>query len=396
MGAKGGGRQGSSEATVVCGTDVADGVVVAGIGAVGTVVSTTGVDEQAPATRSVASRRRGTRAEYRGMGSFGGTASVRAQMHQPIPLHEIERAWDNISSHVVRTPLIHLEVEAPAEIYLKLENLQPIGSFKLRGAGNVIAALTSDELAAGVWTASAGNMAQGVAWHARRLMIPCTVVVPETAPAAKRKAIERLGADLVEATVSDWLDVFSTRTYPGMDGMFIHAFSDSRVMAGNGTIGLEIAEDLPDVNAVVVPYGGGGLSCGIASALRALLPDVKVLAAEFREMAPLAASWDSDDPVEVPFVSTFIDGIGAPIVYPEMLRLSQELLDGVVATSVDETASAVKLLAERARVIAEGAGAVSVAAALSGSAGRGNVVCVISGGNIDADKLATILTGGVP
>ncbi|MFQ5967118.1 MAG: threonine/serine dehydratase [Acidimicrobiia bacterium] len=317
-------------------------------------------------------------------------------MHQPVPLEKIQRARENIRAHVVRTPVIQLEVEAPAEIYLKLENLQPIGSFKLRGAGNAIAGLEQEQLTEGVWTASAGNMAQGVAWHARRLNIPCTVVVPETTPASKRSSIERLGASLIEVPVQEWLDVFRTRAFRGLEGLFIHAFSDPAVMAGNGTIGLEIIEDVPDLDAIVVPFGGGGLVGGIASAIRSLRPETRILAAEFAEMAPLAASWEPGHPVEVPFAATFIDGIGAPVVYPEMLDLARQLLDGVVTTTVPATAAAVRLLAERGRVIAEGAGAVPVAAALSGAAGEGKVVCVVSGGNIDMDKFRTILQGGVP
>ena len=198
--------------------------------------------------------------------------------------------------------------------------------------------------------------------------------------------------DAVEA----WFEVFETRHYDGMAGRFIHAFSDSTVMAGNGTIGVEIVEDLPDVDVVVVPWGGGGLACGIAFALRALRPNVKIYAAEFAEMAPLAASWKANQPAEVPYVQTFIDGIGGPVVSPEMFELGARLLDGVVTIPVAEVASAVRLLAERNRVVAEGAGATGVAAALTEDVGTGKVACVVSGGNIDSAKLAMILRGEVP
>jgi threonine dehydratase len=310
-----------------------------------------------------------------------------------IALAEIEAARERLAGTVVRTPLVRLEVEdAPAEIYLKLENLQPIGSFKIRGAGNALALASPDELERGVWTASAGNMAQGVAWWARRLGIACSVVIPETAPDAKRAAIRRLGSELVEVPFETWWEVFRTRAYEGLDGLFVHAFSDPAVIAGNGTIGLEIAEDLPDVSTVVVPYGGGGLSCGIASALRAVAPNCAVYAAEAATGAPLAASLAAGEPTRVEYEPTFVDGIGGPEVFPEMFDLTRELLAGSLVAGVDEIAAAVRLLAERAHVVAEGAGATPVALALNGAAGNGKVVCVVSGGNIDASKLAEILS----
>lgn len=314
----------------------------------------------------------------------------------PIPLDAIRAARERIAGTVVRTPLLRLNVEdAPAQVFLKLENLQPIGSFKLRGASNLILQTAREQLAQGVWTASAGNMAQGVAWLARQRGLPCAVVVPETAPATKRAAIERLGARIVPVSFEQWMEVFETRRYAGMEGLFVHAFSDPAVMAGNGTIGLEILEDLPDVEAVVIPYGGGGLSCGIASALRAIKPDVKVYAAEVETAAPLTASWIAGEPVEIPYTPSFVDGIGAPRVFPEMWALARQLLDGSLVASLTEVAAAVRLLAERNRVIAEGAGATPVACALAGRAGGGKVACVVSGGNIDAGKLAKILHGAL-
>jgi threonine dehydratase len=315
----------------------------------------------------------------------------------PIALEDIEAARDRIVGSAIRTPLVRLGVDdAPAQIHLKLENLQPIGSFKLRGATNVIALADRDQVARGVWTASAGNMAQGVAWCARRLGVPCTVVIPETAPQAKRTAIERLGGRLVPVPFDVWFDTFRTRKYEGMTGVFVHAFSDPAVMAGNGTIGLEILHDLPEVDAVVVPFGGGGLSCGIASAVKAVAPNVRVYAAEVETAAPLAESLQAGQPVEVPFTPSFVDGIGAPRVFPEMFEMAQRLLDGSLVVSVEQAADAVRVMAERNHVIAEGAGAVPVAASLAGLAGGGTVACVVSGGNIDGSKLATILAGDVP
>ncbi len=297
----------------------------------------------------------------------------------------------------IRTPLVRLNVEdTRAEIWLKLENLQPIGSFKLRGAGNAMSLASREALAKGVYTASAGNMAQGVAWNARRLGIPCTVVVPNSAPQMKLAAIERLGAKAVPLPYARWWQVLEDHGYPGIEGLFIHPVSDPAVIAGNGTIGLEILEDLPDTDAVVVPFGGGGLSCGIAAALRALRPKAKVFAAEVETAAPFAASLAAGRPVAVEHTPSFVDGIGGKSMLPEMWPLASALLAGSLVMSITEVAAAVRLLAERNHVIAEGAGATSVAAALAGNAGAGKIVCVVSGGNIDPAKLAKILQGEVP
>jgi threonine dehydratase len=236
-------------------------------------------------------------------------------------------------------------------------------------------------------------MAQGLAWWARRLGVHCTVVLPDTAPETKIAAIRRLGADMIPVTFEEWHEVFRTRTFEGLDGLHVHAFSDEAVMAGNGTITLEILEDLPEVDAIVAPYGGGGLSCGIASAIRALAPSCKVFAAEVATAAPLAPSLEAGRPVKVDYTPSFVDGIGSPEVFPEMFELARELLDGALVAELAEVEDAVRLLAERARVVAEGAGATSVALARNGAAGSGKVVCVVSGGNIDASKLAEILSG---
>jgi threonine dehydratase len=239
-------------------------------------------------------------------------------------------------------------------------------------------------------------MAQAVAWYARAEGIPCAVVVPETAPQTKLDAIGRLGAELITVSFPAWLEVFRERRFPGLDGVFIHPFSDTAVMSGNGTIALEIVEDLPDVDAVLVPYGGGGLLCGIASVLRALRPACPVYACEVATAAPLAASLAAGEPVEVSHEPTFVDGIGAPRVFPEMFALARDLTAGSLVVSVEDVARAVALLAARARVVAEGAGAAPVAAAIASPTLVGTVACVVSGGNIDASKLETILGGGIP
>jgi len=319
------------------------------------------------------------------------------QEREPVPLAAIEAARDRLRGIVVRTPLVRLNVDdAPAEIYLKLENLQPIGSFKLRGAANAMGIATSEQLSRGVYTASAGNMAQGVAWSARRLGIACSVIVPDHAPATKLAAIERLGGRIVKVPFDEWWQVLLTHEYAGMEGLFIHPVSDPAVMAGNGTIGLEILDDLPDVDAVLVPYGGGGLACGIASALRAVAPHVPVYACEVETAAPLAPALAAGSPQQVPYTPTFVDGIGGKSVLAEMWPLAQALLRGALVVSLEAIVAAVRLLAERNRVIAEGAGAASVAAALGGNAGGGKIVCVVSGGNIDAARLASILRGEMP
>jgi threonine dehydratase len=317
--------------------------------------------------------------------------------HAPIPLADIHAARQRIQDSIVRTPLVRLPVDdAPAEIWLKLENLQPIGSFKLRGASNAIASLAPAELARGVWTASAGNMAQGVAWQARRLGIPCAVVAPDHAPETKLAAIRRLGATVRLLPFAEWFEILATRRCEGMNGCFIHPVSDAAVIAGNGTIGLEILEDLPDPDAIVVPYGGGGLSGGIASAVRAVRPETKVFAAEVETAAPLAASFAAGAASRVTHTPSFVDGIGAPFVLEDMWPLARAVLAGSLVVSLAAVASAIRLLVERQRVVAEGAGATSVAAALAGLAGGGKVVCVVSGGNIDAKTLATILEGRMP
>ena len=313
--------------------------------------------------------------------------------HAPLTLDEIERARERIADGAIRTPLVRLDADVPGtEIYLKLEVLQPVGSFKIRGAGSLIGSLSDEELAEGVWTTSAGNMAQAVAWYARRRGIPATVVMPDTAPDAKRSAAERLGATVIPVTFAEWIGVFRSRTYPGMRGAFVHPFSDRRVMAGNATIGLEVLEDLPDVDAVVIPYGGGGLSCGIASAVRAKAPNTRLFAAEVSTAAPLAPSLAAGEPVEIDFTPSFVDGIGAPVVFPEMFALARTLLDGSLVVTPDQAADAVRMLATRTHVVAEGAGGVPVAAALAGMAGAGTVVAVVSGAGIDASELAHILS----
>lgn len=308
----------------------------------------------------------------------------------PFPLGLIETARQRVTGIAIRTPLVRLPIDG-TNIWLKLENLQPIGSFKLRGAASAMAARSSAELANGVVTASAGNMAQGVAWCARHLGIPCRVIVPDHAPAAKTDAVERLGGIIIRRPFAEWWDILMTHDTKGVPGAFIHPVADPDVIAGNGTIGLEILEDLPDVSTIVVPFGGGGLSCGIASAAKARSPRVRVLAAEVETAAPLKATLAAGHPTTVEYTPSFVDGIGGRTVLDVMWPLIQHVIDGSLVSSLAAVREAVRVLATRSHVVSEGAGAASVAAALAGGAGDGNVVCVVSGGNIDAARLAEIL-----
>ncbi len=312
-------------------------------------------------------------------------------------LAEIRQARERIAGIALRTPLVRLNVpDAPAEIWLKLENLQPIGSFKIRGAANAMAQIAPLHLARGVLTASAGNMAQGVAWCARERGIPCTVIAPDTAPETKLQAIERLGGHVITVPFERWWQTFQDRAYPGVDGTFIHAFDDPHVMAGNGTIGLEILEDLPEVETVVIPWGGGGLTCGIASALRALKPGCRVFAAEVETAAPLAPSLAAGSPQVVNYQPSFVDGIGSRTVFPNMFERARSLIDGALVVSLQEVGAALALMVQRNSVVAEGAGASALACALAGQAGSGKIVCVVSGGNIDLNKLCAVLGGTIP
>ena len=318
---------------------------------------------------------------------------------EPIGPTAIRAARARIAGAAIRSPLVRLEAPGVThEVWLKLECLQPIGSFKIRGAANAMARADPARLARGVYTGSAGNMAQGVAYEARRRGIPCRVIVPDTAPAAKLDAIARLGATAVPVSFAEWWAVLRDHGHPGEKGFFVHPVSDPDVIAGNGTIGLEIVEDLPDVRAVVAPFGGGGLACGIATAVRAIRPEARVFAAEVETAAPLAASLAAGRPVEIPHTRSFVDGIGAAGLLPEMWPLARALLDGSRVVSLEDVRGAIRLLAERARVVAEGAGGAGVAAALGNlpGVGSGPVVAVVSGGNIDPPVLAAILEGRTP
>ena len=312
-----------------------------------------------------------------------------------IPLSEIEAARKRIEGAAVRTPLVRLYADdASAEIYLKLELLQPIGSFKIRGATNAIRLAPPERVQQGLVTASAGNMAQGVAWAARELGVPATIAVPEHAPEAKLAAIARLGGRVLKLPYDDWWNVIVTSRVEGVDGLFVHPVQDEGVMAGNGTIGLEILEDLPDPDAVVIPYGGGGLTVGIASAIKALRPQTKIIVAEPATGAALYAALEAGTPTEVEYQPSFVDGSGSRRVLDTMWPRVQPLVDAAVSVSIKHAARAVRALAERAHVVAEGAGALATAAALAGDAGSGKVVCIASGGNINPATLAEILKGG--
>jgi threonine dehydratase len=318
-----------------------------------------------------------------------------------LPPEEIFAAQSRIEGIAVRTPLVRMEIDsAPAEIYLKLENLQPVGSFKLRGAANALAQLEGRARRRGVWTASAGNMGFALAWCSRRVGIACAVIVPDDAPAAKLEAIDAQGAQVHAVPFAVYQEIQRQRAWQGLadlpedsplGGRMVHPFADPEIMAGNATIGMEIAADLPDAAAVVVPYGGGGLSCGIAGALRATHPQINIYAAEVETAAPLAASLAAGRPVSVSYTASFVSGMGAPFVFSEMWSLASRLLDGSLVVSLAQVRQVLRLLAWNQHIIAEGAGGVAVAAALAGMAGSGKVVCIVSGGNIDRQVLINIL-----
>jgi threonine dehydratase len=312
-------------------------------------------------------------------------------MAMPISVTQAEEARQNIAPMALRTPLVPCNVDAPPTLYLKLENLQPIGSFKIRGAANVIAHTPWEQLSRGLLTASAGNMAQGVAFCAQRLGVRATIIAPDAAPSTKTRAVERMGGRVIKVPFAEWWQTFETRSYPGIDATFIHAFDDPHVMAGNATIALEILEDLPDLEAVVIPWGGGGLSCGIASVLRALAPEVRIYAVEVETAAPLAASLAAGEPCTVEYVPSFVDGIGSKTVFPNMFEHARKLLDGSLIVTLHDAVEAMKLVAERNRIIVEGASACAVAGARSGRAGSGKIVAIVSGGNIDLDKFTQLI-----
>ncbi|HUJ24529.1 MAG TPA: pyridoxal-phosphate dependent enzyme [Myxococcales bacterium] len=313
---------------------------------------------------------------------------------RPVQLADIEAARGRIAGTVLRTPLVRLELgPGQPDIRLKLENLQPINSYKLRGAANAVAMLSEQARGRGVWTISAGNAGQGVAFAARKAGVPCTVVAIETAPASKLERMKALGARLVLVPYEKAWSALEDRAFPGVEGTFVHPFDDHDFIAGHGTMGLEILEDAPEVAAVIGAVGGGGLITGVATAIKALKPEVKVFGAEPETAAPLARSLAAGSPQAFPeWQASFVDGAGGKSVFPRMWERMRPLVDGSIVVTLEQTRQAMRLLAEKARVIAEGAGALSLAAALGGKAGQGGpIVAIVSGGNIDLSKFCDIL-----
>jgi threonine dehydratase len=313
---------------------------------------------------------------------------------RPIELSEIRAARERIAKTIVRTPLIRLELgpEFP-DIRLKLENLQPINAYKLRGAANAVAMLPQADRNRGVWTISAGNAGQGVAYAARAANVPCTVVVVETAPKSKLERMKTLGATLIPVPYEIAWKALDERSFAGVDGTFIHPFDDDPFIAGHGTMGLEILEDAPDVAAVIGSIGGGGLITGVATAIKALRPEVKVFGVEPETAAPAALSFEKGSPQIFPnWKASFVDGAGGQSMFHRMWERMKPIVDGYLVVTLEDTKNAMRLLAEKARVIAEGAGALPVAAALSGKAGKGPIVAIISGGNIDLKKFCELIS----
>jgi threonine dehydratase len=310
---------------------------------------------------------------------------------------DVTAARSNIRGFAVRTPLLKLSADLPGiNVYLKLENLQPLGSFKIRPGVNVLKSMDPERLQRGVLTASAGNFGQGLVFAAREIGVPATVVVPEGSAATKAKALAGLGAKVIRLPFDEWWTVLTTRRFAGEEGVFIHPVAESAVIAGNATIAAEIIEDQPDIDAMVVPFGGGGLACGIGSVMRRLKPGVRMIVAESEAAQPAAAALAHGRPVRVPHIQSFVDGMGSTTVLEEMWPLIREMVDGAACASFAQIAEVIRLLAGRHHVIAEAAGAASVAAAMAGQAGKGNIVCIVSGGNIDPPKLGAILNGQSP
>ena len=304
---------------------------------------------------------------------------------RPIELAEIREARERIAGTIVRTPLIRLELgPGYPDIRLKLENLQPINAYKLRGAANAVAMLPESERKRGVWTISAGNAGQGVAYAARKAGVPCTVVVIETAPAPKIERMKALGAKLIPVPYDVAWKALGERSFPGVEGTFVHPFDDHNFIAGHATMGLEILEDAPDTVAVIAGIGGGGLITGVGSAIKLLKPEIKIWGAEPETAAPAALSFEMGSPqVFKEWKPSFVDGAGGQSVFPRMWQRMQPLVDGHIVVSLEETKDAMRLMAEKARIISEGAGALPLAAALTGKAGQGPIVAIVSGGNID-------------
>jgi threonine dehydratase len=311
-----------------------------------------------------------------------------------ITLAEIQAARTQIAKTIVRTPLVRLDLgpDSP-KILLKLENLQPTNSYKLRGAVNAVAMLSESDRSRGVWTISAGNAGQGIAYAARQAGVPCTVVAIETAPKAKIERMRALGAHLIPVSYETAWKALGDREFPGANGTFVHPFDDQNFIAGHATMGLEIFEDAPDTVAVIAAIGGGGLITGVGSALKALSPHIKVWGAEPETAAPLALSISKSSPqVFKDWKSSFVDGAGGKSVFPRMWERMQPLVDGCIVVTLDETRRAMRLMAEKARIIAEGAGALPLAAALTGKAGQGPIVAIVSGGNVDMAKFFDLVS----
>ncbi|HEY7029135.1 MAG TPA: pyridoxal-phosphate dependent enzyme [Gemmatimonadales bacterium] len=312
---------------------------------------------------------------------------------RPIDLAEIRAAQRRIAGTIFRTPLVRLEL-GPGfpDIRLKLEILQPINAYKLRGAANAVAMLSDSERKRGVWTISAGNAGQGVAYAARAAGVPCTVVAIETAPTSKLERMKALGAKLVLVPYEVAWKALDERSYAGVEGTFIHPFDDDNFIAGHATMGLEIMEDAPDTVGVIAAIGGGGLITGVATAAKAINPSIKVWGAEPETAAPMSLSLASGSPQAFKdWKASFVDGAGGQSVFPRMWQRMKPVVDGSIVVTLEETKRAMRLMAEKARIIAEGAGCLPVAAALTGKAGPGPIVAIVSGGNIDLQKFSDLI-----
>lgn len=322
----------------------------------------------------------------------------------PLALPDVSDVWhaqDVIRSHVHHTPLIAsrtLSAMSGAQVYLKAENLQRSGAYKIRGATYKLSRLSDDERARGVIAASAGNHAQGVAIAAAALGVPCTIVMPTAAPLAKVTATQGYGATVVlfGETYNEAYE--KARELQAASGMtYIHAYDDPDTIAGQGTLGLEILTDLPEVEAILVGVGGGGLISGIATAVKALKPDVRIIGVQASGAASMRAALDAGHLVTLPSLATVADGIATKTAGRYTFEIVRWLVDDVVTVDDEEIIRAVLLLLERCKLLVEGAGAAGVAALLGGKLGLTGkrVVALLSGGNIDINMVGKFIQHGL-
>lgn len=308
-------------------------------------------------------------------------------------LASIEQAAQRLAGIITHTPLIPL-VDGPAEadIFLKPEVLQPIGSFKVRGVGNWSLALSPEDASRGLTTVSAGNTAIAVGYMARRLGVPSRSLVPTSLHRGKREKIESYGTELVEMSMTELMIYMFEERWRDEPYSYLNPWGEPSMIAGHGTIGLEVVEDLPDIDSIFVPVGGGALISGVASALRALKPSVRVYGVQAAVNSALAAAFDAGEPRWIDWHDTIVEGASTPVITHNMYPMLRDLIDDVVLVTEEDVESAMRRLALNNKLVTEGAGAAGVAAALKVPLDdRGVSVCVVSGGSVEPGVLTRVL-----